>query len=139
MKVAVVAAEMTPYAKAGGLADVIGALPVELEACGARACVVIPGYKIALAALPTETVGDEYSVMVGRHRVRFRVRTGVGAGGVPIFLIVHDGYFGRDGIYGEDGRDYPDSALRYVFFGRAAARMLRQPHQARRGACSRLA
>ncbi len=124
MKVAVVAAEMTPYAKAGGLADVIGALPVELEGCGARACVVIPGYKTALTALPTEAVGDEYSVMVGADRVRFRVRSGVGAGGVPIFLIVHDGYFGRDGIYGEGSRDYPDSALRYIFFGRAAARTL---------------
>ena len=51
MKVAVVAAEMTPYAKAGGLADVIGALPVELEGCGARVCVVIPGYKTALESL----------------------------------------------------------------------------------------
>lgn len=124
MKVAVVAAEMAPYAKAGGLADVIGALPVELAACGAMACVVIPGYKSALAVLRTETIGDEYSVMVGRQRESFRVRTGVGTGGVPIFFIVHDGYFGREGIYGEDGSDYPDAIYRYVFFGRAAARML---------------
>jgi starch synthase len=124
MKVAVVAAEMAPYAKAGGLADVIGALPAELAPYGARTCVVMPGYKSALAALPTETIGDEYSVMVGRQRERFRVRTGVGTGGVPIFFIVHDGYFGREGIYGEDGRDYPDAIYRYVFFGRAVAQML---------------
>jgi starch synthase len=121
MKVAVVAAEMTPYAKVGGLADVIGALPVELAGQGAMVCVVMPGYKSALAALATEAIGDEYRVMVGSDRLRFRVRTGVGAGGVPIFFIVHDGYFGRDGIYGEDGRDYPDAASRYIFFGRAAA------------------
>lgn len=126
MKVAVVAAEMTPYAKAGGLADVIGALPVELEGCGARVCVVIPGYKTALAVLATEAIGDEYSVMVGSVREYFRVRTGIGAGGVPIFLIMHEEYFGRDGIYGEDGRDYPDSAQRYTFFGRAAALALRE-------------
>jgi starch synthase len=124
MKVAVVAAEMAPYAKAGGLADVIGALPMELAACGSRVSVVMPGYKSALAALPTEIIGDEYSVMVGRQRERFRVRTGVGVGGVPIFFIVHDGCFGRDGIYGEDGQDYPDAIYRYIFFGRAAARML---------------
>jgi starch synthase len=124
MKVAVVAAEMAPYAKAGGLADVIAALPSELAACGARVCVVMPGYKCALAALRTEAVGDEYSVMVGRERERFHVRTGIGTGGVPVFFIVHEGYFGRDGIYGEDGRDYPDAISRYVFFGRAAARML---------------
>ncbi|HZY58271.1 MAG TPA: glycogen/starch synthase, partial [Candidatus Binataceae bacterium] len=68
MKVAVVAAEMTPYAKAGGLADVIGALPVELEECGARVCVVMPGYKAALAALATTAIGGEYSVMLGADR-----------------------------------------------------------------------
>jgi starch synthase len=124
MKVAVVAAEMAPYAKAGGLADVIGALPVELAACGARVCVVIPGYKCALNALPTVGIGDESSVMVGHRREHFRVRSGIGPGGVPVFFIVHDGYFARDAIYGENGRDYPDAIARYVFFGRAAARLL---------------
>ena len=124
MKVAVVAAEMSPYAKAGGLADVIGALPVELEGCGARVCVVMPGYKTALASLATETVGDEYSVMVGADRERFRVRSGIGAGGVPIFFLMHEGYFGRAGIYGEGGRDYPDASRRYIFFGKAAAQAL---------------
>ena len=124
MKVAIVAAEMTPYAKAGGLADVIGALPAELEGCGAEVCVIIPGYKTALATLPTELVGDEQSVAVGSAQERFTVRSGIGAGGVPIFLIAHDGYFGREGIYGEDGVDYPDAALRYIFFGRAAALVL---------------
>ncbi len=124
MKVAVVAAEMTPYAKSGGLADVIGALPVELEGCGARVCVVMPGYKTALESLATEAVGDEYSVMVGADRQRFRVRSGIGAGGVPIFFIMHEGYFGRDGIYGEGGRDYPDASRRYIFFGKAAAQAL---------------
>jgi len=124
MKVAVVAAEMAPYAKAGGLADVIGALPVELAACGARVSVVMPGYRGALAALPTEAVGDEYSVMVGRQRERFRVRSGIGSGGVPLFFIMHEGYFGREGIYGEGASDYPDAIPRYAFFGRAAGRML---------------
>jgi len=124
MKVAVVAAEMAPYAKAGGLADVIGALPAELAECGARVSVVIPGYKSALAAIPTEPVGDEYSVMVGSERERFRVRTGIGAAGVPIFFIVHDGYFGREGIYGDGAADYSDALRRYVLFARAAARML---------------
>jgi starch synthase len=124
MKVALVAAEMEPYAKAGGLADVIGALPSELAACGARVCVVMPGYKTALAALPSESVGDEHSVTVGNGQERFRVRSGIGRGGVPIFFIIHEGYFGRDGIYGENGRDYADAIARYVFFCRAAARML---------------
>ncbi len=124
MKVALVAAEMAPYAKAGGLADVIGALPAALAECGARVSVVIPGYRCALAALRTATVGGEYRVRVGNQDERFRLRSGIGPGGVAVFLIEHDGYFGRDGIYGEGGRDYPDSIARYVFFGRAAAQVL---------------
>jgi starch synthase len=124
MKVAVVAAEMAPYAKAGGLADVTGALPAELQACGAMVSVVIPAYSGALAAIPTETIGGEYSVMVGGRRERFSLRTGIGPAGVPLFLIAHDGYFGRDAIYGENGQDYPDSIERFVFFSRAAAHVL---------------
>ncbi len=121
MKVAVVAAEMAPYAKAGGLADVIGALPAELQGCGALVSVVIPGYKCALAALRTENIGGEQRVMIGERLEHFSLRTGIGPAGVPVFLIMHDGYFGRDGIYGEHGQDYSDSIERFVFFSRAAA------------------
>jgi starch synthase len=124
MKVAVVAAEMTPYAKAGGLADVIGALPAELQGCGAMVSVVIPGYKAALAALPTETIGGQNSVTVGNRREGFGLRTGIGPAGVPVFFIVHDAYFGREAIYGENGQDYPDAIERFVFFARATARVL---------------
>ena len=44
MKIAIVAAEMTPWAKAGGLADVIGALPAALKRSGAEPSVILPGY-----------------------------------------------------------------------------------------------
>ena len=121
-----VAAEMAPYAKAGGLADVIGALPVELAGCGARVCVVLPGYKAALAALPSVAIGEEHTVMVGAQPERFTVHSAIGPGGIPLFFIVHPGYFEREGIYGENGRDYPDAVARYVFFCRAAAQLMRE-------------
>ncbi|MGH7248321.1 MAG: glycogen synthase, partial [Pseudomonadota bacterium] len=37
------------------------------------------------------------------------------------YLIDHPGFFGRDGVYGEGGKDYPDNLRRFAFFGRAAA------------------
>ena len=43
-KIAMVAAEAVPFAKVGGLADVIGALPVELKNLGAAVSVIIPRY-----------------------------------------------------------------------------------------------
>ena len=121
MKIAIVAAEITPYAKAGGLADVIGALPGALAAAGCEVSVVFPGYRSALKILSGAFVADRLSVEVGARQERFTVRGAPGAGGVRYYLIEHPEYFGREGIYGEKGRDYADNLRRYVFFGRAAA------------------
>jgi starch synthase len=121
MKIAIVAAEVTPYAKAGGLADVIGALPAALADAGCEVSVVFPGYKSALQILSGAFIADRMTVEVGATEERFTVRGAPGAHGVRYYLIEHPGYFGREGIYGENGRDYPDNLRRFVFFGRAAA------------------
>jgi starch synthase len=121
MKIAIVAAEAAPYAKAGGLADVIGALPGALAAAGAEVSVVIPGYRNALRILSGAYIVERMSVEVGDKEERFTVRGAPGVRGVQFYLVEHPGYFGRDGIYGENGRDYSDNLRRYVFFGRAAA------------------
>jgi len=123
-KIAIVAAEMTPYAKVGGLADVIGSLPLALAAEGGEACVVLPGYKSALRKLKSEPVAKEMSVAVGAKREPFTVRRAM-HGGVNVYLIDHPGFFDRDGVYGERV-DYPDNLQRFVFFGRAAAETLAQ-------------
>ena len=44
MKIAFAAAEAVPYAKTGGLADVAGSLPKELEKLGCEVKVFIPKY-----------------------------------------------------------------------------------------------
>ncbi len=121
-KIAIVAAEMTPYAKVGGLADVIGSLPSALAAEGADVCVIIPGYRGALRQLNAEPVGGEISIELGAERERFTVLRAK-HGDVPVYLIDHPVYFDRDGVYGER-RDYPDNLQRFVFFARAAAKTL---------------
>jgi starch synthase len=115
---------MSPHAKAGGLADVIGSLPAGLAANGARVCVVLPAYKTLLQKLKTERVAGDFAVEVGARSYSFTLFTAMGAGGLPIYLIGNEGFFGRDGIYGEGGRDYADNLQRFVFFGRAAATVL---------------
>jgi starch synthase len=125
MKIAIIAAETTPWAKAGGLADVIGALPIALARAGAQVAVVLPGYKGALRALATEVVAEHVEVELGTKREEFTLRRAQGPRGVQIYLIDHPEYFGnRSGIYGENGRDYPDNTRRFIFFGRAAASAL---------------
>ena len=44
LRVVMLAAEAAPYAKVGGLADVVGALPKALEKLGAELTLVIPAY-----------------------------------------------------------------------------------------------
>jgi starch synthase len=121
MKIAIVAAEIGPFAKAGGLADVIGALPQALVRQGAAASVIVPGYRPLLQKLTTTVAADGLSLAMGADREPFRLLRADGAGGVPIYLIDHPGFFDRDGIYGDPGGPYSDNNRRYIFFGRAAA------------------
>jgi starch synthase len=121
VKIAIVAAEIGPYAKAGGLADVIGALPQALKRAGAEPYVIAPGYKVLLDKVRAEPVAENLAAAVGSECESFRILRAEAAPGVPLFLIDHPGYFRRNGIYGEQGKDYPDNLRRFIFFGRAAA------------------
>ena len=121
MNVAIVAAEIGPYAKAGGLADVIGALPQALARQGAETSVIVPGYRTLLEKLPATVVAGGLALAMGAEREPFRILRAEGTGGVAIYLIDHPGFFGREGIYGERGAAYPDNVRRFIFFGRAAA------------------
>jgi starch synthase len=117
MRILMVASEMAPFAKTGGLADVLGALPRELARLGHDIEVVVPRYRGI-------TAGDR----VGRITVRLGDRHldaavfAASTGGVRTVFIDQPGYFDRDGIYGEGGRDYEDSPERFAFLGHAAVR-----------------
>ena len=121
MKIAIVAAESSPWAKVGGLADVIGALPPALRRAGAEPTVILPGYSSILTNLSANQVGTLMTVQVGVDTHQFRVLQTRDAEGIPLYLIDHPGFFARDGVYGERGSDYPDNLRRFIFFGKAAA------------------
>jgi starch synthase len=120
MKIAIVAAEIGPYAKAGGLADVIGALPQALARSGAETGVIVPGYRAVLEKLATTVAADDLYLTMGADREPYRILRANGAGGVPLYLIDHPGFFDRDGIYSDRTGVYADNNRRYIFFGRAA-------------------
>ncbi len=121
MKIAIVAAEISPWAKVGGLADVIGALPAALKHAGAEPAVILPAYGSILSRLPVMQVGPAMTAYLGVEAHQFRVLHAEDPHGVPLFLIDHPGFFARDGVYGERGADYADNLRRFVFFGKAAA------------------
>ncbi|HEY6300145.1 MAG TPA: glycogen synthase GlgA [Candidatus Binatus sp.] len=121
MKIAIVAAEAAPHAKAGGLADVIGSLPGALKAAGHESSLIVPGYSSIKDNVENAAVLRDIPMRFGTGIERFSVLRASDTHGVPMYLIDHPGFFARPGIYGENGVDYPDNLRRFIFFGRAAA------------------
>jgi len=124
MRVVMLSPEVYPYAKTGGLADVLAALPPALAAAGVEVTVCVPGYRSALRAVGTPAPGPRlYAPIASRMEAAEIVR--VPGAPVPTVLLRADRYFDRDGLYGEGGQDYPDNAERFAFFCRAALEWLR--------------
>lgn len=120
-----VAAEVAPLAKTGGLADVLGALPKALHQLGVEVAVLIPHYRGIAAGKPFASFTIEVSEQAAPGRIE---QTALPESSIPVFLAVNEHYYGRAGLYGEEGRDYPDNAERFAFLARAAlelARLLR--------------
>ncbi len=121
LKILVLAAEVVPFAKTGGLADVAGALPKALKELGHDVWVAMPRYgfidreKYGLRenwsnlAVPMNGQTEQASVYEGRI-----------GGNVPVFFIENSKYYHRDGIY-----MYHDDADRFVFFCRAVMEMVK--------------
>ncbi len=112
MKVLVVASEVVPFAKTGGLADVAGALPVELERLGHEPIVIMPAYQQAKAGkLPIEDTGITFTVPIGTKNVAGRIlKSTLPDSNVPVYLIDHDEYFSRPELYTQGAKTIPTIA-----------------------------
>jgi starch synthase len=133
MRIAMVASECEPFAKTGGLADVVDALARALGAAGHPVDVYLPRYRgveppagasaarLLLPAASPTVRGREGS---GKARTEVTLWTGQ-ANGYRIRMVDHPPSFERDGLYGAGGSDYPDNAARFTLLGRAALETLR--------------
>ena len=124
MKILIVSSEMTPFAKTGGLADVVGALPSALQAQGHTVWVVVPKYaRIDADKFGIEPYHSPMGVWMGDSQEWCSVhRTYLD--GVPVHFVEHSAYFDRSGIYNdENNRDYEDNAKRFGFLSRAALQL----------------
>jgi starch synthase len=117
-----VASEVLPLAKTGGLGDVVGALPGALQALGDEVAVVIPRYGF-IDLKDLRRVWDNVPVYLGL--ARYDISIYLYSGGFPIYLIDCPRLFDRPGLYGEAGADYPDNHIRFAVFARAALSVAR--------------
>src|SRR5688572_27209507 len=115
MRILMVASEAAPFAKTGGLADVVGALPRALGRLGHSVDVVMPRYRGLDAGAPVARV----TVPLGGQVAEAAIWAASGPESRTLF-VDHPGYFDRDSLYGAVGHDYPDNPERFAFLSRAA-------------------
>ncbi|MBN4050861.1 glycogen synthase GlgA [bacterium AH-315-K05] len=119
MKILLVAAEAYPFAKRGGLGDVIGSLPLALKDKGVDVRVVIPkyldipsNYRSKMEKLRSINVKVGWrNQYCGIEKLEYK--------GVRFYFIDNEYYFYRDNLYG-----YYDEAERFAFFNRATLEIL---------------
>ena len=120
LKVLFVASECAPFAKTGGLGDVVGALPKALARRGIDARVVLPLYA-GFPWDPLERLEGALTVPIGGGRARGAVRMGrLPKSDVRIYFLEHHHYYDRPYIYGPPGDGYSDNLERFTFLSRGA-------------------
>lgn len=123
-----VASEAAPFAKTGGLADVLGALPAALMRQGWDASVVLPKYR-GLHPEGIELVYGDLPVWMNNFRHRTDIWR-VWRDGVAFYLVESPWLFDRGGYYSAYGNDYGDNHIRFAVLSLAAlgiARLIEYP------------
>jgi starch synthase len=115
MKIAFAASEATPYAKTGGLADVVGALPAALENLGHNVDVFIPRYK-GIKGYVKEKIEVK---MISDYDVNVYTEGNY-------YFLDHPEFFHRDGLYGTAKGDFPDNCERFTLFCKTVAQLIRR-------------
>jgi starch synthase len=127
-RVMMVSSEVSPWARSGGLADVLGALPDALAALGHHVAVVIPRYMHADGA-PATRVAGPIPIPLGdtwlEVTVWEMVKT-VGNGSVTHYFVENDALYARDGLYGDVHGDFSDNHVRFATLAWAALEISRR-------------
>ena len=121
LKVLILAAEIVPFAKVGGLADVVGALPKALQALGHDVRLVMPRYRqVDPNRFHLQPILEAIPVSMGNYQVQVSVCRGEIGDHIPVYMIDAPRYFDRENIYG-----YTDDGERFILLCRAALETVR--------------
>jgi len=121
VRIALLAAEAAPYARTGGVGDVVGALPAALARAGLEVAVVVPLHRGMAERFAAAPALAPFAVRMHDGMEQATVlRATATPPGVSVFAIRADRYFDRPHLYGEPFGAYADNARRFAFFCRAA-------------------
>lgn len=121
MKVLMVASEVYPFVRSGGLGDVVGSLPKVLKKDGVEIRVILPRYK----TIDYDFTKDfkflkYYFIDIGWRRqycgiLEYKYQ------GIIYYFVDNEYYFKRNDLYG-----YHDDAERFIFFSKAVLSMIHE-------------
>jgi starch synthase len=123
MNILMVASEAAPFAKTGGLADVLGALPAALTERGEHVAVVIPAYRENRYPQRTREAYRNLWIPIGpgyRVDILETPPDQIENRGVAYYFVQCPALYDRDGIYGAGPADFPDNHLRFAVLSLAA-------------------
>jgi starch synthase len=111
-----IASEAQPFAKSGGLADVLGALPAAVARLGWAVTVALPKYRGVKAG----SLIERFQVTMGGEHYDVGFFDAPMADGARALLVDCPELYERESLYGPDNTEYPDNARRFAMLARAA-------------------
>src|SRR5579872_1624163 len=122
-RILMVTSEASPFAKTGGLGDVLGSLPAALAKRGEEVAVVLPRYRIA-ETREAVRIWNEMPLQIGPHHFVAAIDE-IRREGVRYLFVDCPPLYDRAGIYNENNRDYLDNHIRFALLNRAAIEIAR--------------
>jgi starch synthase len=128
MHIVFAASECVPFAKTGGLADVVGALPPELVKLGHEVTVYLPLYAGVKPHIQGEWKYAVRSITIPfEHYNRFvGIVDGGKRAGVQYYFVDCPELFDRQELYGPKGGEFPNNWERFGLYCRAVLEATKQ-------------
>ena len=125
MRVLFAAAEMFPFAKSGGLADIAHALPAALSE-EADVTAVMPLYRfIEKERFGIRPTGEHFILKFGSEVYDVEIFVGMREGAEAVF-VYNPLLCDRDYLYGPPGEGYEDNDLRFAIFSHAIVELAKK-------------
>ncbi|MEW6387328.1 MAG: glycogen/starch synthase [Thermodesulfobacteriota bacterium] len=125
MRILIVTPEANPFARSGGLAEVIFGLACALVRLGHQVNVVMPLYRqVRESGLPLKFTGQTLSIPLSWKNLDAEIYHSRIDDQVDFYFIGQDALYNREGLYGTEYGDFEDNAERFIFFSRAVVEMV---------------
>ncbi len=125
MRILMATPEANPFARSGGLAEVIAALAQSLVKLGHEVLVVLPLYRqVREAGRPLISTGKTLSIPLSFKTLTAEIFEVELCPGLRFYFIGQEALYNREGLYGTAYGDFEDNAERFIFFSRAVVELV---------------